>query len=196
MSPRAVWGRGAAARWAAARWAATFVLLAGLFPVAASGETPGAPAHDPDQPIEVTADTLEVDQQKSLAVFRGNVDAVQGEMHLQADILTVHYSGTQNAQGTRISRIDAEGRVFVSSPSETAQGNTGVYDVTAGTIRLDGSVVLTRGENVVRGEQLLMDLNTGLSRVESASPEAGGERVHGVFMPENEEVPSGTEAAP
>ena len=46
------------------------------------------------------------------------------------------------------------GNVFMSSPEETAQGEFGVYDVDGALLTLEGSVVLTRDENVVRGERL------------------------------------------
>lgn len=183
------------------RWRAIGLALALLaatlpLPAPAQQEQPAPFKHDTRQPIEITADTLEVDREKNIAVFQGNVDAIQGEMRLRARVLTVHYSQKQNAQGTAISRIDAEGDVFVSSPTETAQGQRGVYDVEEGTIRLNDQVVLTRGENVIRGDRLVMDLNSGLSRVESAAAGESSERVHGVFVPggeKDEEAASGTD---
>ena len=42
---------------------------------------------DTSQPIEVAADALEVIQSEQMAVFTGNVDAIQGDMRLQADLL-------------------------------------------------------------------------------------------------------------
>ncbi len=147
--------------------------------------------HDSGQPIEITADSLEVRRDKGFAVFTGNVDAVQGKMRLRADKLTVHYrpnggkgSGGAAAQGT-ISRMDAEGSVFVSSPDETAQGERGVYDVDRRIITLNGSVVLTRGKNVIRGDRAVLNLETGVSRVESAGTTGKRrQRVKGLFIPQ------------
>jgi lipopolysaccharide export system protein LptA len=142
--------------------------------------------HDSDQPIEITADTLEVRQSDNLAIFRGDVDALQGDMHLTADVIVVHYrENKETPDQPGISRIDAEGNVFVSSPEETAQGQRGVYDVDGGRIDLVGEVVLTQGENVVRGERLELDLETGLSRVVSGADGSGGkQRVRGLFVPQ------------
>ena len=141
--------------------------------------------HDTDQPIEINADSLEVEQDQQVATFRGNVDAVQGEIRLRADELKVHYRNgggdTAGAAGA-IVRIDAVGNVFVSSPTETAQGNTGVYDIDNREITLTGQVVLTRGENVLRGERLVLNMATGRSRIESGG-QGGGERVRGIFVP-------------
>ncbi|MDP7344035.1 MAG: lipopolysaccharide transport periplasmic protein LptA [Alphaproteobacteria bacterium] len=141
--------------------------------------------HDSDAPIEITADTLEVRQSENLAIFRGDVDAIQGDMLLRADTLIVHYRDNEAAPDQPgISRIDAEGNVFVSSPNETAQGARGIYDVDNKKIWLTGQVVLTQGENIIQGEQLELDLVTGKSKVLSAeSGDGKRERVRGLFVP-------------
>ena len=35
------------------------------------------------------------------------------------------------------------------------------------TVTLNGNVVVTRGKDVVRGQRMIVDLNTGVSRIES-----------------------------
>ena len=141
-------------------------------------------AGNASQAIEITADTLEVRQSENVAVFEGSVHAVQGEMVLNADMLTVYYREVAGGQGNLgVSRIDAEGNVVISSPDETAQGQRGVYDVENARIDLAGGVVLNRGNNIVRGEVLTMDLESGVSRVSG-----GSTRVQGLFVvPEDEE---------
>ena len=150
--------------------------------------------HDSSLPIEITADILEVEQGDQIATFTGNVDAVQGELVLSADKLRVFYGDSDGAGEAApgatgsIRRIEAEGNVFITSPQETAQGESGVYDVADDRLALDGSVVLTRGDNVIRGDQLEMDLASGRSRVLAATPSAEGggpeERVRALFTPE------------
>ncbi len=142
--------------------------------------------HDASQPIEITADTLEVDRDQSVAIFSGAVNAIQGDLVLRADILRVHYRVGEESNADlsgAISRIDALGSVFFSTPAETAEGDSGVYDVRNGTITLIGAVVLTRGNNVLTGSRLELSLATGSSRLYSDGAEGGG-RVHGLFVPE------------
>lgn len=145
-----------------------------------------------DQPIEITADSLEVVQADRIATFVGNVDAVQGDLVLSADRLKVHYRGSgddEPASGSTgtIRRIEATGNVVLTSPEETAEGEVGVYDVAAQLVTLDGAVVLTRGENVIRGDRLELDLATGVSRVVANATAAEGappeRRVRAVFTP-------------
>ena len=155
-------------------------LLAGL-PARPAGAQGTADMLDSDQPIEINADSLEVKQNEQLAVFRGNVDATQGRIKLRADELRVHYADAQpGAEGVSgaIRRIDAVGNVFIWSPTETAQGDTGIYEVDRKVITLTGQVVLTRGQNVLRGNRLVMNTATGVSTID-----AGGGRVKGLFVP-------------
>jgi lipopolysaccharide export system protein LptA len=150
--------------------------------------------HDTSLPIEITADQLEVAQQEQLATFTGNVDAVQGEMVLSADQLRVFYYGDGQDEARpagssgSIRRIEAEGNVFLSSPRETAQGKVGVYDVASNQLTLEGAVVLTQDENVVRGERLEIDLVSGRSRMLAAVAASEGaepaQRVRAIFTPE------------
>ncbi len=172
--PRLPWRRGGAA-------IALAVGLAALAAPVSSQVDPGE-GYDTSLPIEITADSLEVQQDLETAIFRGNVDAVQGELNLRADQLTVHYRKGDNGENS-VSRIDAEGNVFLSSPNEMAQGDRGIYNVDADTIELTGSVVLTRGENVIKGNRLTLNLVTGKSKMESG---AGGERVKALFVPQSE----------
>jgi lipopolysaccharide export system protein LptA len=142
--------------------------------------------HDTSQQIEITADSLEVQQDKQVAIFSGNVDAVQGDIRLKADQLRVHYregGDGSRAQGgepsSQIRRIDAVGNVFVSSPEETGKGDRGTYDVERRVIVLEGQVVLTSGKNILRGNRATMNLDTGRSTMETAP----GGRVRGLFVP-------------
>jgi lipopolysaccharide export system protein LptA len=146
--------------------------------------------HDSKLPIEITADSLEVMQDDEIATFVGNVDAVQGDLVLTSDQLRVHYRTSEDDTGATsgsIRRIEATGNVFLSSPKETAQGEFGVYDVDGALLTLEGSVVLTRADNVVSGARLEIDLATGRSQMFAAVPSTAGgtpgQRVKAVFVP-------------
>lgn len=182
------------------------LLLAVLLPLAARAQINRS--QNNDQPIEITADKLEVQQDKQVATFSGRVEVIQGDTRLKAERLLVHYrqNNSQPAPNSRppsqraatgtagnadisqgISRIEAFGNVFVSSPTETGQGDTGVYDVDRKTITLEGrEVVLTRGQNVLKGNRMVMNMDTGQSTLQVAP----GERVRGIFIPEQRQQPA------
>jgi lipopolysaccharide export system protein LptA len=158
-----------------------------------------------DQPIEIASDTLEVQQDKQLAIFRGNVDAVQGDTRLRSAELFVYYRERSNPQGqaagakpaqppasgggpdaSSITKIEAKGDVFVSTPQERGQGDFGVYDVDKKTITLTGNVVLSNDQGTVRCARAVMYQDTGRS---TCDPISGG-RVRGVFVPKSDEKPA------
>jgi lipopolysaccharide export system protein LptA len=174
------------------RWFLAIALALGVAATAAAARAQSV-RHDTSLPIEITADSLEVLQDQKLATFRGNVDAVQGDMVLSADELRVHYAdggdGAAEPVGTgSIRRIEAEGNVFLSSPRETAQGATGIYEVATSRVTIEGAVVLTRDDNVIRGDRLEVDLASGRSQIFAAVPSTAGgtspQRVRALFTPE------------
>jgi lipopolysaccharide export system protein LptA len=162
--------------------------------------------HDSSLPIEITADVLEVEQRDRIATFTGDVDAVQGELVLSADKLRVFYDSNDQAgeaapgAAGSIRRIEAEGNVFITSPQETAQGDSGVYDVADNLLTLEGSVVLTRDDNVIRGHHLEVDLSSGVSRMTAATPSTAGggptDRVRALFTPQDAPAVSPGEVRP
>ena len=85
--------------------------------------------HDTNAPVDVTSDRIEVQDRADRAVFSGNVHVTQSDMTLDTSRLTVAYSGGQGATGLQINRLDAAGGVVVHTPSETAKGDFGVYDL-------------------------------------------------------------------
>ncbi len=147
----------------------------------------GLTAHDSSLPIEVTADRLTVEQNNQIATFAGNVEAVQGELVLRADEVRVAYAfGEQQTTPAQvIRRIEAEGNVVITTPEETAKADHAVYDVVGGTMQLEGNVVLVRGENVIEGARLDIDLEAGRA-VMTAGAETGG-RVRATFVPAKEQ---------
>ena len=151
-----------------------------LFMVSAQGQSRPLVA---DQPIDINADHLEIQQDRNLAIFRGNVVAEQGHIKLQADQLKVWYRQSSKKASTddimtggTIIRIDAIDKVFISSATETAKGDLGIYEISKQRLTLTGTVILTRGENVLRGKKLVMNMATGQSQL-------SGGRVHGRFVP-------------
>ncbi|MEE2694191.1 MAG: LptA/OstA family protein [Pseudomonadota bacterium] len=151
--------------------------------------------NDSTAPIEIVADSMEWLNEERIAIARGNADAVQGRYTLSAHILTAHMANEPNGEeesNSQISLIEAEGNVLLITPNEKARGSVGIYDVRNKTAILTGNVVLTQGENVLHGERLIMDLNTGHSRLDGATgptelTEDG--RVKAIFNPENVNEP-------
>jgi lipopolysaccharide export system protein LptA len=87
-------------------------------------------------------------------------------------------------ENSRISRIDAQGHVVVSTPTDIGRGDFGVYDAIKGFVTLLGNVTITRGPNLIRGQYAVVDLNTNVSRMMTlaATPGQPAPRVEGIFV--------------
>ena len=139
--------------------------------------------HNSSAPVDVTADRIEVQDRADRAIFAGNVKANQGELSLNTPRLTVAYSGGSGGGGVQIRRLDAAGGVTVKSPSETARGDFGIYDLDRRLITLIGNVQLNRQQNQVNGARLVIDLDSGRAVVDGGPPgvNSSGGRVTGHF---------------
>jgi lipopolysaccharide transport protein LptA len=140
---------------------------------------------DPNAPVDIEAETLEVNDTSKLAVFRGEVRAVQGDTVIRTPEMTAHYAGEAGLGTTRTSperppgpaaqltRIEARRKVVVTSKDgQTATGDWADFDVKANTVTLGGEVLLSQGQNTVSGTRLVIDMTTGES-VLKADPKAG-----------------------
>jgi lipopolysaccharide export system protein LptA len=175
------------------------------------------------EPIDIESDLLVVHDKKKLATFKGNVKAVQGTTTLRAQELDVHYVGGdrlgtgRGAEGaaptpasdgpdakgkpddnTQISKIEAKGEVvIVTDDDQTTTSDWALYDVPAQLVTVGGNVVLTQGDNVLKGDRLVIDLKTGESRFENTGNTATGGRIRALFMPKGgaakDSLPQGAE---
>ena len=161
-------------------------LLLAASPVAAQSALKG---HNIDAPIDVDAKVIDVVDANGKAIWSGDVRITQGDMKLNADTVTVFYSRSKKGGSPTLERLDAQNNVRLVTPSESASGRYGIYDVTQKTITLVGGVTLTRGESVLRGGRLVIDLESGRSKLDGAGTSAGpgqaavpGGRVTGRFV--------------
>jgi lipopolysaccharide export system protein LptA len=154
-----------------------------------------------DQPIQIEAASLEMRDKKKEATFAGNVKVVQGDTTMTSKTLVVFYesggdkpatpqpaakgakaapmqSATPGPGGSSsIKRLEARGNVVVTQKDQVVTGETAVFDTKTNLITMLGGVVLTQCQNVLRGDRLMVDMTTGVSRVESDSG-----KVQGLFI--------------
>jgi lipopolysaccharide export system protein LptA len=167
---------------------------------AAQGAVSGVPnamqgfSQNRDKPIQIESDSLEVRDKNKEATFTGSVKVVQGDTTMTSKSLVVFYDQDQApAKGAKtkaiaaatpgpggassIRRLEAKGHVVVTQKDQVVTGDSAVFETRSNLVTMLGNVVLTQGKNVVRGDRLLVDMTTGVSRVESDSG-----RVQGLFQ--------------
>jgi lipopolysaccharide export system protein LptA len=152
-------------------------------------------------PIAVDADALEVLQTQNKAIFTGNVVATQQDMTLKADKMTIHYHNAAEKQQKSaafgaLSRIEVLGRVRMTTPTESADADRGLYDADKEKIFLYGTVILRKDGNILNGSALQYDMNTGASLLtggvqaqpsDTAKTGKKPARVRGIFVPKEEQ---------
>jgi lipopolysaccharide export system protein LptA len=142
------------------------------------------------QDVVTARDSLEWYDQKQLGVARGDAVAVrQGPTHktIRGDVLVAEISKPAN-QPSKVSKIDAQGHVVLTSLDEIAHGDSAVYNLDTGIATLAGQVSLTKGDNELRGQYGIVDTNSNVARLLSAPPSTqltGGPppRVQGLLVP-------------
>lgn len=178
-------------------------LLAALL-IGAAGATASSAAVSSSQPVDITANEAEVQQENKLAIWRGEVEALQGTNRLRTPELTVYYSGSQGQSGQAggggmgsIQKMEAKGPVYLVTPTQSAKGDHGTYLASDDTFTLTGNVVLMQDKNVVRGERLVVNQTTGQSTLyASAAGRGAGGRVRGVFYPNQNNTNNAPAATP
>ena len=94
----------------------------------------------------------------------------------------------ESGESSRISRIDAQGNVIVSTATDIGRGDYGVYNADTGLVTLLGNVTITRGDNTIRGQYAVVDLNNNVSRMmpTAGKPGSASSRVEGLFIRQNQ----------
>jgi len=150
-----------------------------------------------DKPVRIQSASLEVRDKDKVATFSGDVHVVQGDTNMRCKVLVVFYEDGSAQTGTKaalpgpggssqIRRMEAKGGVVVTQKDQIATGDRGEFEMSSNTVTLIGNVVVTKGEDVLKGQRLTVNLTDGVSRME-------GGRVEGLFKstPQNSGGPPG-----
>lgn len=94
-----------------------------------------------DKPLEIFADQgIEWHQNDNTYIARGNARAAKGDTTVYGDTLTAHYR--KSASGaTEVWRVEANGNVRITTPTDTAFSDRAVYTI-------DNGVLLMTGKNL------------------------------------------------
>jgi lipopolysaccharide export system protein LptA len=132
-----------------------------------------------NQPVQIEAASLEVRDKDKVATFSGSVKVVQGDTVMRCKSLVVYYEQQGQQAGAQpmkaatpgpggsssISKLEALGGVTVNQKDQTATGEKALFDMKSNTVTLSGNVVVSQGQNIMRGDRLVVNLTTGISNV-------------------------------
>lgn len=138
----------------------------------------------PDQTVKAR-DKFEYWAVEGKLVAIGNARIIreneQGEINtLDADIITAYLK--DNDQGQRVlERMEADGNVVITTPTETLSGDAGTYNAGTQIAEITGNVEIKRGPNILEGGRAEVNLETSVSRMFGNGGTRG--QVRGVFYP-------------
>lgn len=140
-------------------------------------------------PVDVTADSQDYTNSSCVNVWRGNVEALQENARLRTDLLKAFFeskskAGSSNQSCGDLVRMEAQGAIYYVTPQQRVHGDNAIYEAASDTLTMTGDVVAVQGQNVIRGQKMIINTKTGEGHmVGAATGRNQPNRVRGVFYP-------------
>ncbi len=164
------------------------LLLALLLPLSAHAEKA-----DRDQPIDLEADSVTVNDAKKTSTYSGNVILTQGTLLIRADKLVVREDkeGFQHSTSTgnpTTFRQKMEGKPeYIEGSAQRIE-----YDGRMDKVQLYTKAWVKRGPEIVHGDYIMYDANAEFAEVigggQASTPDAPKGRVRAVIQPKKKSV--------
>ena len=138
---------------------------------------------DKDAPVEIEADSADIDGKTNTTTYRGKVRIRQGSMELRADKVVIEFQGrkpsilTATGNPARFRQQAAKDKDWV-----TGQGKTIVYRIDSEELVLTGDAVLTQNDDSFRSDRIVYDRVK--ARLKAGAAAKGSERVKVIIHPE------------
>ena len=138
---------------------------------------------DSSKPINIQADSAEINDATGVSTYKGNVIITQGSMHLTGDIVVLE---TANK---KVKKIIAEGKLstFKQKTDDgrliNAEAEKMVYSITGNKIILTNNAKLTEAGNTFASDSITFYTDKEIVKAGSAS---GNDRVNITVFPETE----------
>lgn len=104
-----------------------------------------------NDPIYISADWMEADQNKNTITYKGRVVTVQADMTMRSETLT----GYMDPETKQMKQIVAEGKVNATQGNRVATGEKAVFDDKTKTVTLTGSPIMRQGNSQVSGVKII-----------------------------------------
>jgi lipopolysaccharide export system protein LptA len=128
----------------------------------------GAPVLSDPQATVFVGQKIIFEEATNKAIVTGRSTLRRQQHLLQADLMRVYFQ--KNAAGQLVfERLEAEGNVILSTPSEVAHGKRGIYRATLNTAELYDDVTLTRPSGQLKGNYAKYDMAKGQGQLYNVS---------------------------
>jgi len=124
---------------------------------------------DKSQPIDITSDKVEAYWKENLIIFRGNVIARQKDIVIYADSL----EAVTIEEGKGIERVTAGGNVKIQQGLRVANCQKAIFYNIDQKVVLTGDPKVSEGENIVSGDEIIVDIDKNRVEVKGGSSGRG-----------------------
>jgi len=127
---------------------------------------------DRDQPIEIEADFVEIEDELGVAVYRGNVIVTQGTMRFTGDILTVTYTSGQEIKEFLLEGQPAHFKQRPDNEDKDIEGESlhMRYEVQKDLVHLIEKAKVTQRGQIYTGHRAIYDRRRNILTAYRAEP--------------------------
>lgn len=115
--------------------------------------------------ISIISDRLEIKRTDSLSIFSGNVYAIEGNLEIWSEKLTIYSSKDEKS----IEEINAQDNVKIKRQELSIEGDKAKYDPINDILTVYGEVKVYQNGNIVFCNEIIVDLKNSSSIMKSNS---------------------------
>ena len=125
---------------------------------------------------------MEIRQKTQTITFHKNVSLNYDTNKIYCDKMIAYFK-SKGKNEYELKSVKAQKKVRIETPNEVITGDDAFYDLVKEKAFITGNVVITRAEGKMQGSRAVVDMKTGLSRLE-ADNKTKKQRVKGTLYPE------------
>lgn len=138
---------------------------------------------DKDQPIDLTADSADMNDGNGTSIYIGNVDIRQGSLRIQGDKVTVFHQGRDPQRFVAIGKVrfqqTADDGALIKGKADKVE-----YDMNSEYMQMTGNSWLDQGGDMMESDRITYDRVKSV--VKGGSAAQGKQRVRMRLMPQND----------
>lgn len=138
---------------------------------------------DREQPINIEADTLEIDDSRHISIYQGNVDMRQGSLHIRAERIILHFDQNNNLQWLEISGSPAAFSLLNDNRQPMSGEARNIdYHQDKSLMKMRGDAVYRNDQDSIESDSITVNLDTDALQ---AGDQGGNGRVRMLIQPKN-----------
>lgn len=113
---------------------------------------------DKDQPIDILADSVDLNEAKGISIYKGDVELNQGSIRLKADKVTIYYKGKNPNKVVAVGNL-VKFRQLPDNSKEYIEGQASraEYEVSSEELTLIGKARLKQGKDTFSSDRIIYD---------------------------------------